>query len=165
MLRNVNSQRCYFFGRDSGGVQYENAFNLDSEWGPARLDRRHQFNGYAVFFLPYNVDLSTGFRFMSGLPISLSLPCWLFVHAGIRPGLPLALQSHDDLTWIRAPFLTSQLTGGLRVVHTGDDSRSGGTAEEESEPQRGRNRERHERPHLPVRDISEDRRGDPIRGP
>ena len=38
--------------RDSGGVLFENTFNLDSEWGPARLDRRHQFNGYAVFFLP-----------------------------------------------------------------------------------------------------------------
>ena len=38
--------------RDSGGVQHENTFNLDPEWSPARLDRRHQFNGYAVFFLP-----------------------------------------------------------------------------------------------------------------
>jgi hypothetical protein len=55
--------------RDSGGMQFENSFDLGPEWGPARLDRRHQFNGYAVFFLPYNVDLSTGFRFLSGLPI------------------------------------------------------------------------------------------------
>jgi hypothetical protein len=59
--------------RDSGGVQYENTFNLDPEWGPARLDRRHQFNGYAVFFLPYDVDLSTGFRFLSGLPIDAAM--------------------------------------------------------------------------------------------
>jgi hypothetical protein len=59
--------------RDSGGVLYENAFNLDSEWGPARLDRRHQFNGYAVFFLPQNIDLSTGFRFLSGLPIDATI--------------------------------------------------------------------------------------------
>ena len=40
--------------RDSGGVLYENTFDLGPEWGPARLDRRHQFNGYAVFFLPYD---------------------------------------------------------------------------------------------------------------
>jgi hypothetical protein len=59
--------------RDSGGVQYENTFNLDPEWGPARLDRRHQFNGYAVFFLPYDVDLSTGFRFLSGLPVDAAI--------------------------------------------------------------------------------------------
>ena len=55
--------------RDSGGAQYENTYDLSPEWGPARLDRRHQFNGYALFFLPYNFDVSTGFRFRSGLPI------------------------------------------------------------------------------------------------
>jgi serine/threonine protein phosphatase 1 len=55
--------------------------------------------------------------FMAELPIYLSLPGWLFVHAGIRPGLPLSEQTDEDLIWIRAPFLTSQLTGGLRVVH------------------------------------------------
>jgi Carboxypeptidase regulatory-like domain/TonB-dependent Receptor Plug Domain len=59
--------------RDSGGVQFENTFDLGPEWGPARLDRRHQFNGYAVFFLPYSVDLSTSFRFLSGLPIDASI--------------------------------------------------------------------------------------------
>ena len=55
--------------------------------------------------------------FIAELPIYLSLPGWLFVHAGIRPGIPLAAQTDDDLIWIRAPFLTSQLTGGLRIVH------------------------------------------------
>jgi serine/threonine protein phosphatase 1 len=57
------------------------------------------------------------FDFIAALPYYLSLPGWLFVHAGIRPGVPLALQSDNDLLWIRSPFLTSQLTGGLRVVH------------------------------------------------
>ena len=55
--------------------------------------------------------------FIKALPAYLSLPGWLFVHAGIRPGIPLAFQTDEDLIWIRAPFLTSQLTGGLRVVH------------------------------------------------
>lgn len=59
--------------RDSGGVLYENAFNLAPEWGPARLDRRHQFNGYAVFSLPYGLDLSTGFKIQSGLPIDAGI--------------------------------------------------------------------------------------------
>lgn len=56
-------------------------------------------------------------EFIRSLPVYLSLPGWLFVHAGIRPGVPLGLQADEDLLWIRAPFLTSQLTGGLRVVH------------------------------------------------
>ena len=59
--------------RDSGGVQFENAFDLGPEWGPARLDRRHNFNGYALFFLPYGFDVSTGLRFMSGLPIDATI--------------------------------------------------------------------------------------------
>ncbi|HEY7189575.1 MAG TPA: carboxypeptidase regulatory-like domain-containing protein [Vicinamibacterales bacterium] len=58
--------------RDSGGVGYENGFNLDPEWSPARLDRRHQFNGYALFFLPHGFDVSSGYRFLSGLPIDAS---------------------------------------------------------------------------------------------
>ena len=58
--------------RDAGGVQYENTYDLSPEWGPARLDRRHQFNGYVVYFGPYNLDLSTGFRFLSGVPIDAS---------------------------------------------------------------------------------------------
>jgi hypothetical protein len=59
--------------RDAGGAQYENAFNLTPEWGPARLDRRHQFNGYVVLFLPAGFDLSSGFRFLSGRPIDASM--------------------------------------------------------------------------------------------
>lgn len=55
--------------------------------------------------------------FLRGLPASLTLPGWAFVHAGIRPGISMADQTEQDLMWIRAPFLTSQLTGGLRVVH------------------------------------------------
>ena len=56
-------------------------------------------------------------RFIEGLPLYLALPGWLFVHAGIRPGVGLAEQSDEDLLWIRAPFLAAQLTGGRRVVH------------------------------------------------
>lgn len=55
--------------------------------------------------------------FLEELPLYLLLPGWLFVHAGIRPGIPLADQTEEDLVWIRSPFLTSQLTGGFRVVH------------------------------------------------
>jgi serine/threonine protein phosphatase 1 len=55
--------------------------------------------------------------FIGSLPVWLSLPGWLFVHAGIRPGIPLADQTDEDLVWIRGPFLNAQLTGGLRIVH------------------------------------------------
>lgn len=55
--------------------------------------------------------------FLRGLPISLSLPGWAFVHAGIRPGVALADQSEEDMAWIREPFLSSALPGAPRIVH------------------------------------------------
>ena len=51
------------------------------------------------------------------LPVCLSLPRFFFVHAGIRPGVPLAKQDDVDLIWIRAPFLRAGATANLTVVH------------------------------------------------
>ena len=42
---------------------------------------------------------------------------YLFVHAGIRPDVPLDDQLPSDLRWIRAPFLTSDADHGVTVVH------------------------------------------------
>ncbi len=42
---------------------------------------------------------------------------YLFVHAGIRPGVPVAAQDEEDLLWIREPFLSSPDDHGAVVVH------------------------------------------------
>jgi diadenosine tetraphosphatase ApaH/serine/threonine PP2A family protein phosphatase len=42
---------------------------------------------------------------------------YLFVHAGIRPGVDLAVQSQRDLRWIRAAFLDHPSDHGFLVVH------------------------------------------------
>jgi len=42
---------------------------------------------------------------------------YLFVHAGIRPGVPLAAQALDDLVGIRQPFLWTEQPLGVVVVH------------------------------------------------
>ena len=42
---------------------------------------------------------------------------YLFVHAGIRPGVPLAEQTLDDLTTMRQPFLFTEGSLGAIVVH------------------------------------------------
>ena len=42
---------------------------------------------------------------------------YLFVHAGIRPGIPLAKQEKDDLLTIRQPFLFTEQDFGFVVVH------------------------------------------------
>ena len=42
---------------------------------------------------------------------------YLFVHAGIRPGVELEQQSQTDLRWIREPFLLDDTDHGFTVVH------------------------------------------------
>ena len=51
------------------------------------------------------------------LPYSASFGDFFFCHAGIRPGVPLAEQSIDDLTWIRDEFLFDPRDHGVVVVH------------------------------------------------
>jgi serine/threonine protein phosphatase 1 len=42
---------------------------------------------------------------------------YLFVHAGIRPGVGLQEQRQSDLRWIREPFLADDTDHGFVVVH------------------------------------------------
>ena len=55
--------------------------------------------------------------FLRGLTLRHELGGYLFVHAGLRPGVPLAQQSRHDQLWIREPFLSSAADLGAVVVH------------------------------------------------
>lgn len=50
-------------------------------------------------------------------PLSLTRGGYLFVHAGIRPGVPIDRQSRRDMLWIRDSFLLSDRDHGVVVVH------------------------------------------------
>lgn len=54
---------------------------------------------------------------LRGLALTHREGRYLFVHAGIRPGIPLAEQSRDDLTTMRQPFLSTEQELGVVVVH------------------------------------------------
>ncbi|MBX9698515.1 MAG: metallophosphoesterase [Acetobacteraceae bacterium] len=56
-------------------------------------------------------------EFVRGLKKTHRLGGYLFVHAGIRPGVPLDQQSEDDLLRIRSDFLSSERSHGVVVVH------------------------------------------------
>ena len=43
--------------------------------------------------------------FLNGLPFHHQLDGYLFVHAGVRPGVVLAQQTEEDMLWIRDEFL------------------------------------------------------------
>ena len=55
--------------------------------------------------------------FLEGLAIDHREGDYLFVHAGIRPGIPLDAQVEDDLLGIRQSFLASERDFGVVIVH------------------------------------------------
>ncbi|MEO1549496.1 MAG: metallophosphoesterase family protein, partial [Pseudomonadota bacterium] len=54
--------------------------------------------------------------FLDALKLSHRIGDYLFVHAGIRPGVPLDAQDPQDLIWIREPFLSDPRDHGPVVV-------------------------------------------------
>ncbi len=56
-------------------------------------------------------------EFFEGLKMIHVEGDYLFVHAGIRPGVPLDEQDEEDLLWIREGFLDSDDDFGHMVVH------------------------------------------------
>jgi serine/threonine protein phosphatase 1 len=55
--------------------------------------------------------------FLRSLRLSCRCGPYLFVHAGVRPGVPLDRQDPEDLVWIREEFLAFEGPLGAVVVH------------------------------------------------
>jgi serine/threonine protein phosphatase 1 len=56
-------------------------------------------------------------EFLESFADSCRFGDYLFVHAGIRPGVDLEQQNQSDLRWIREPFLSNEMDHGFVVVH------------------------------------------------
>ncbi len=54
--------------------------------------------------------------FLKGLPLFWETENFIFVHAGLRPGVPLAAQRPEDLLFIRGEFIYSPYDWGRVVV-------------------------------------------------
>jgi len=55
--------------------------------------------------------------FLGGFEKWISLGDYLFVHAGLKPGVALEEQEHADLYWIRDEFLSHRDSFGPTIVH------------------------------------------------
>lgn len=55
--------------------------------------------------------------YLAGLSLSFETEHFFFVHAGIRPGVPLSEQTEDDLLWIRHDFLDATDQHPKIIVH------------------------------------------------
>lgn len=60
---------------------------------------------------------ATHLEFLGSFVDSASFGDYLFVHAGVRPGVAFKNQSSRDMRWIRKPFLESTTTFEKCVVH------------------------------------------------
>ena len=80
--------------------------------GPAIADRYGAWRQVLADCLPGSHG-----AFLHGLGMSYQAGDYLFVHAGIRPGVPLPRQQPQDMVWIRGAFLHSQANHGVCVVH------------------------------------------------
>jgi serine/threonine protein phosphatase 1 len=56
-------------------------------------------------------------KFLESLDLTFSSGDFLFVHAGIRPGVPIRKQREEDLLWIREEFLSCEQRFEKFVVH------------------------------------------------
>ncbi|SNS78053.1 serine/threonine protein phosphatase 1 [Sphingomonas laterariae] len=68
---------------------------------------------------------------LEALPHYVAIGDYLFVHAGVRPGVALEDQEPGDLLWIRDEFLDSRADHGRMVIH-------GHSAEEDVSERRNR---------------------------
>lgn len=69
---------------------------------------------------PYALEQALGadrIAWLKSLPRHHVIDDYLFVHAGIAPGVPLDEQKPKDLCWIRDRFLDSDADHGYMVVH------------------------------------------------
>ncbi|HJR83185.1 MAG TPA: metallophosphoesterase family protein [Sphingomicrobium sp.] len=93
-----------------GGAECARSYGVD----PADLECREPA---AALRLLRRAIPKEHIKFLSGFADTASFGGYLFVHAGIRPGVPLDRQAGKDLRWIRGPFLEDESDHGRIVVH------------------------------------------------
>ena len=93
-----------------GGAECARSYGVD----PIDLEARA---GSAAIKMLRDAVPKDHLKFISSFVDTASLGQYLFVHAGIRPGVSLSHQVPEDLRWIRFPFLSDESDHGRIVVH------------------------------------------------
>jgi len=84
------------------------------EEAPGKSTKLWMRNGGNPDFLPVAREHQD---WLEALPYTAIRGQYLFVHAGVRPGVALEDQTIDDLLWIREPFLSQPHGLPYTVVH------------------------------------------------
>ena len=93
-----------------GGTQCLESYGVD-------VDRLAALPPEAQLAMVREAIPSEHVEFLEGFVDTCRFGDYLFVHAGIRPGVPLEQQLQSDLRWIRQPFLFDETDHGFVVVH------------------------------------------------
>lgn len=93
-----------------GGMQCLQSYGLDATRIRGRPAEK-------VIELAQGVVPPNHIEFLESFVDSCRFGDYLFVHAGIRPGVELDQQLQSDLRWIREPFLSDESDHGFVVVH------------------------------------------------
>lgn len=93
-----------------GGKQTLASYGIDASGFPAMRPRQRR----AILDSHVPED---HLAFLAELPLTLSLPGVVFVHAGLRPDVPVERQAEQDLLWIRDEFFAAPPVPGRLVVH------------------------------------------------
>lgn len=93
-----------------GGEACVASYGLDAK----QLGRMDEARGAEVI---RSVMPGDHIAFLKGMGDTFRFGDYLFVHAGIRPGIAIEDQARQDLRWIREPFLGDSSDHGMVVVH------------------------------------------------
>jgi serine/threonine protein phosphatase 1 len=97
--------------RKCGGLETLRSYGLSPSFNPDRGER-------AELSRALDAALPTSHRrFLTNLVPCFECGDFLFVHAGVKPGVPLTRQREEDLLWIREDFLLCEEGFSKIVVH------------------------------------------------
>jgi serine/threonine protein phosphatase 1 len=97
--------------KELGGLETLSSYGLKPSIRP---DRREQAE---LAIALRRVLPDTHRYFLSRLTKSFDCGDYFFVHAGVRPGIPLSQQKEEDLLWIRGEFLDYKKGFGKIIIH------------------------------------------------
>ena len=111
MLRFLADRQYASIWFSNGGIETLASYGvaIDSGGRPRPLEELHA--AFVAGLPREHVD------FLGRLKAFHAEGSYFFVHAGVRPGVPLDRQDVEDLMWIRDVFLASQADHGKIVVH------------------------------------------------
>ena len=96
----------------NGGEETLRSYSVDVDGLEARRAPPLAWQAALLDVLP-----KAHWRFLESLELKRVIGDYVFVHAGLRPGVPLEDQKPDDLLWIRQLFLDCQEPFEKVVVH------------------------------------------------